>query len=919
MVNESTCLKLQSMVMGVFATDDLVGRSSTMTSAPKKKWIQHYMQGEEPNGQPDQTLIGEDVGTKLVYSSSGSALRIDQTTSSVINNGGYSLDHPHVTSVIQRSGPSTPSSSSYAVNGSRHVAAAFYSYHQTRSRSPSPARGGGAHCNGSVNVTNGQRTASAATSPLHSHSVSNGSSAASSQRSYQSSPKMQDAEPFPQQPSGYLNSVASSSNHHSSSSSSNSSSTHPSFPRVDDLASRSHRLEEALLRASRKSPPMPPQTSLPVATAVAASSSSSSSSSSAAAAHFNAANSGRTSADELLELKKRSGAGTREVHNKLEKNRRAHLRECFEFLRKQLPAIDDKKLSNLGILKSALRHIQTLKRKEREYEHTMERLAREKIAAQQRLAALRKEVPSIPGYSNDAGSLDLTSVVPVVLHSQQVQMIQQSERDSPLTFANVQAHTIREENHYRLSGGASSSNRTRDGDQQSNSGTSTASEGADASDGEEPTADAQRRVVVRTPTTEQLLTAASQVTANGRQLPASPVPGSLKRPHVVLTNGVGAEEIGPSEADHSRPHIRYVRASTTAPSLAYATTTTMSHPAATYVTVVPTTAGGVLELTGVPIETREGAATIAGGGTALYQVRHPSAIAFATSASGHHVQLATPQVLAAHHGVQLLTHGPSLKLLTAGPTTGSVRVISASDVSTSLQPLMAVHTSSSVTGSKNSEEIAASLLNGTAVTSTSGTVFCTPSGVVIPSLVALPPTEASASSNSNSSSSSSSLPTNYELPRVTASISTHLKNSSTIPNSSAVLSIPNGLLKATVSRSLQPVTTAGVTHVMTPIAVTRSLPLVTNMAVVGQSTKHVAHILTNSSLDKMGLLKSGSIPIIGGQYLTPATGRHLIKPVVVVAAPPSTSPTTTQVVAPRDGSTTATARPSTPQTKYPPT
>lgn len=54
-------------------------------------------------------------------------------------------------------------------------------------------------------------------------------------------------------------------------------------------------------------------------------------------------------------------AGTREVHNKLEKNRRAHLRECFEFLRKQLPAIDDKKLSNLGILKSALRHIQVTK------------------------------------------------------------------------------------------------------------------------------------------------------------------------------------------------------------------------------------------------------------------------------------------------------------------------------------------------------------------------------------------------------------------------------------------------------------------------------------------------------------------------------------------------------------------------------
>lgn len=45
MVNESDYIKLQSMVMGVFATEELVGRSNTMTSAPKKKWIQHYMQG----------------------------------------------------------------------------------------------------------------------------------------------------------------------------------------------------------------------------------------------------------------------------------------------------------------------------------------------------------------------------------------------------------------------------------------------------------------------------------------------------------------------------------------------------------------------------------------------------------------------------------------------------------------------------------------------------------------------------------------------------------------------------------------------------------------------------------------------------------------------------------------------------------
>uniref|UniRef100_H3CJV9 Max-binding protein MNT n=1 Tax=Tetraodon nigroviridis TaxID=99883 RepID=H3CJV9_TETNG len=84
--------------------------------------------------------------------------------------------------------------------------------------------------------------------------------------------------------------------------------------------------------------------------------------------------------------KRPGGAGTREVHNKLEKNRRAHLKECFETLKKNIPNIEEKKTSNLSVLRSALRYIQTLKRKEKEYEHDMERLAREKIATQQHLA-----------------------------------------------------------------------------------------------------------------------------------------------------------------------------------------------------------------------------------------------------------------------------------------------------------------------------------------------------------------------------------------------------------------------------------------------------------------------------------------------------------------------------------------------------
>ncbi|XP_013379431.1 max-binding protein MNT [Lingula anatina] len=92
------------------------------------------------------------------------------------------------------------------------------------------------------------------------------------------------------------------------------------------------------------------------------------------------------------EKRRAGGAGTREVHNKLEKNRRAHLKECFETLKGQLPNIDEKKTSNLSILRSALRYIQTLKRKEKAHEQEMQRLAKEKIIAQERIATLKRDL-----------------------------------------------------------------------------------------------------------------------------------------------------------------------------------------------------------------------------------------------------------------------------------------------------------------------------------------------------------------------------------------------------------------------------------------------------------------------------------------------------------------------------------------------
>ncbi|XP_071093011.1 max-binding protein MNT-like isoform X1 [Haliotis cracherodii] len=96
--------------------------------------------------------------------------------------------------------------------------------------------------------------------------------------------------------------------------------------------------------------------------------------------------------DDFRDKRRYGGAGTREVHNKLEKNRRAHLKECFEVLKKQIPFMEDKKTSNLSILRGSLKYIQNLKRKEKEYEMELQRLAQEKSRLRDRIATLKMEL-----------------------------------------------------------------------------------------------------------------------------------------------------------------------------------------------------------------------------------------------------------------------------------------------------------------------------------------------------------------------------------------------------------------------------------------------------------------------------------------------------------------------------------------------
>lgn len=78
----------------------------------------------------------------------------------------------------------------------------------------------------------------------------------------------------------------------------------------------------------------------------------------------------------------------REAHNRLEKNRRAHLRQCFELLRRQLPCLQRRRASDLSILRTALKCISALKKKDLACRREMERLYKHR---QQKLGVILQD------------------------------------------------------------------------------------------------------------------------------------------------------------------------------------------------------------------------------------------------------------------------------------------------------------------------------------------------------------------------------------------------------------------------------------------------------------------------------------------------------------------------------------------------
>lgn len=85
----------------------------------------------------------------------------------------------------------------------------------------------------------------------------------------------------------------------------------------------------------------------------------------------------------------------RELHKTLEKNRRAHLRHCFELLKAELPASEcvDKKTSHINIIRSAIRYVLTLRQQEVEIDNELQRLTKIKNELTENLSKMHIAQP----------------------------------------------------------------------------------------------------------------------------------------------------------------------------------------------------------------------------------------------------------------------------------------------------------------------------------------------------------------------------------------------------------------------------------------------------------------------------------------------------------------------------------------------
>lgn len=93
----------------------------------------------------------------------------------------------------------------------------------------------------------------------------------------------------------------------------------------------------------------------------------------------------------------------RDMHNLLEKNRRAILREGFEKLKKELPHLEyGDKMSNLSILRNAVRYIKVLERRSKNYENSLKKQQKRLHDAAEKVSDLKNKL----GITADSTEFD---------------------------------------------------------------------------------------------------------------------------------------------------------------------------------------------------------------------------------------------------------------------------------------------------------------------------------------------------------------------------------------------------------------------------------------------------------------------------------------------------------------------------------
>ncbi|KXJ14617.1 Max-interacting protein 1 [Exaiptasia diaphana] len=110
---------------------------------------------------------------------------------------------------------------------------------------------------------------------------------------------------------------------------------------------------------------------------------------------------------------RRSPSYSRTTHNQLEKNRRAHLRDCLELLKDLVPSPPEhQKATTLALLQSAQQYIKVLQASEKEAIENKRKLAQEQMFLRRKLLLLRggnelKRPRSSEGDSTTSEEIDV--------------------------------------------------------------------------------------------------------------------------------------------------------------------------------------------------------------------------------------------------------------------------------------------------------------------------------------------------------------------------------------------------------------------------------------------------------------------------------------------------------------------------------